>query len=40
MGYSVVIQLYQFIVNYTADRHLYGHLKQSLIYMNERLAFS
>jgi len=23
---SIVIQLYQFIANYTADRHLYGHL--------------
>ena len=26
MEESIVIQLYQFIANYTAYRHLYGHL--------------
>ena len=26
MEESTVIQLYQFIANYTAYRHLYGHL--------------
>jgi len=26
MNESIVIQLYQFIANYTAYRHLYGHL--------------
>jgi len=26
MKESIVIQLYQFIANYTAYRHLYGHL--------------
>jgi len=26
MEKSIVIQLYQFIANYTAYRHLYGHL--------------
>ena len=26
MEESIVIQLYQYIPNYTANRHLYGHL--------------
>jgi len=26
MEKTIVIQLYQFIANYTAYRHLYGHL--------------
>jgi len=31
MEESIVIQLYQFIANYTAYRHLYGHLIISLV---------
>jgi len=31
MEESIVIQLYQFIANYTAYSHLYGHLYGHLI---------
>jgi len=31
MEKTIVIQLYQFIANYTAYRHLYGHLIISLV---------
>jgi len=41
MEESIVIQLYQFIANYTAYRHLYrhlyGHLKQSPIYIHKSI---
>ena len=38
MEESTVIQLYQFIANYTAYSHLYGHLYGHLNYTGETIS--